>query len=66
MWRAGVYSGDTVMAAFDYQEEYLRAVLSFFGITNVIFVRAEGIAIGKEQRDQALTAAHAEIAGFAA
>ena len=64
--RGGVYSGDTVMAAFDYQEKYLRAVFSFFGITDVTFVRAEGIAIGEEQRNQALTAAHAEIARLAA
>ncbi|MCW6531919.1 FMN-dependent NADH-azoreductase [Sphingomonas lycopersici] len=64
--RGGFYSGDTAMAAFDYQEKYLRAVFNFFGVTDVTFVRAEGIAIGEEQRNQALAAAHAEIAKLAA
>ena len=49
------------MAAMDFQETYLRAVLRFIGIDSVEFVRAEGVAFGPEQREAALTGA---IAAF--
>ena len=64
--RGGVYSGETAMAALDHQENYLRAVFGFFGVTDVVFVRAEGVAIGEEQRNRAVAEAHAEIAKLAA
>lgn len=59
--RGGLYA-DEAMKALDYQEPYLRAVFGFFGIDDITFVRAEGLAISPELRSQAEAAAQAEIA----
>ncbi|ALN65594.1 NADPH-dependent FMN reductase family protein [Lysobacter antibioticus] len=45
----------------DFQETYLRHVLAFIGVTNVEFVRAEGVAYSPQHRADALAAAHASI-----
>lgn len=57
--RGGVYAGTAYEAAMDHQEAYLRTVLNFIGITDVSYVRAEGIAMKK---DEALAAANRQIA----
>lgn len=62
--RGGIYSSGPA-AAMDFQEPYLRAALAFIGITDVEFVRAEGVAMGEESRDAALRQAHAVIGGLA-
>lgn len=54
--RGGVYS-DTAAGAMEHAETHLRAMLGFIGITDPAFIIAEGIAIGPEQREQALRAA---------
>jgi FMN-dependent NADH-azoreductase len=59
--RGGKYAGTAFEAALDHQESYLRAVMGFFGITDITFVRAEGVAMGPEMRTQAIDAAHHEI-----
>ena len=59
--RGGFYGQGTANAAMDFQENYLRAVFGFLGITDVEFVRAEGVAVSAEQKTQALDAAHAQI-----
>lgn len=64
--RGGLYGPETPTAAFEHQESYLRATLSFIGITDVTVIRAEGIAIGPEARESAMTGAHQEIAALAA
>ena len=56
--RGGVY-GDANPA--DFQEAYLRQVLGFLGVTDVEFVRAEGVAYSPQHRTDAMTAAHAAI-----
>ena len=43
--RGGHYSEGTAMAALDHQENYLRSVFGFFGVTEVEVVRAEGLNI---------------------
>lgn len=58
--RGGIYS-EGPAAVMDHQESYLRAVLGFFGITDIEIVRAEGIAMGDEYRQKALDSAHASI-----
>ena len=63
--RGGFYAG-TAIAALDHQEAYLRGVFGFLGITDVTFIRAEGIALGQTQRDQAIAAAQTEIRKLAA
>jgi FMN-dependent NADH-azoreductase len=45
----------------DFQENYLRQVFNFLGITDVKFVRAEGVAYSPQHRADALAAAHAAI-----
>src|SRR3546814_3738772 len=60
--RGGIYSGES--SAMDFQEPYLRAVLGFLGLTDVTVVRAEGINLSPEARQQALGAAHGQIEGL--
>ena len=55
--RGGIYSEGAAKAA-DFQENYLRHVLGFIGVTNVEFVRAEGLNLGAEQRETSLRRAH--------
>jgi FMN-dependent NADH-azoreductase len=45
----------------EHQESYLQTVLGFFGVTDVRFVRAEGMALGEEAKAQALAAASQAI-----
>lgn len=59
--RGGIYSkGDA--AALDHQESYLRNALAFIGITDVHVIRAEGVNLGDEPRQQALAAAEEAVA----
>ena len=46
--RGGVYSTSEAMQALELQESYLKVVMGFFGITDVRFVRAEGLGMGPE------------------
>ena len=64
--RGGFYGAETPAAFLDHQESYLRGVFGFFGITDVTFIRAEGIAMGAEARGKALDLAKGEIAKLAA
>jgi FMN-dependent NADH-azoreductase len=59
--RGGFYGKDSPAAAMDFQEPYLRAALAFIGINDIEFVRAEGIAVGDEQKVQALKSARSTI-----
>ena len=56
--RGGAY---TSLPAMDHQESYLRTVFGFFGITDVRFVRAEGIAMGDAAKAAGLASAEADI-----
>lgn len=44
-------------------EDFLKVFLGFIGITDLQVVRAQGLAYGPEQRDAAMAAAQAQIAG---
>ena len=55
--RGGLYTPGNPAGTMDHQETYLKAVLGFVGITDVRFVRAEGVAFGPEQRAAAIAAA---------
>jgi FMN-dependent NADH-azoreductase len=59
--RGGVYSSNPAMAGLDHQESYLKTVFGFFGITDLRFVRAEGVAMGDAAKVQALASADVEI-----
>ncbi|CAA2105527.1 FMN-dependent NADH-azoreductase [Variovorax paradoxus] len=59
--RGGVYSTSEGGQAMEHQESYLKVIFGFFGITDVRFVRAEGVAMGDEAKAKALAAARADI-----
>jgi FMN-dependent NADH-azoreductase len=59
--RGGFYGPDTPLAALDHQEGYLRGIFGFLGVTDVAFIRAEGVALGEDQRAKSMEAAKAEI-----
>lgn len=59
--RGGVYSTSEGGRALEHQESYLQTVFGFFGITDVRFVRAEGVAMGPDARSAALASAHGDI-----
>ena len=55
--RGGVYSAGAPAEPNDFQENYLRAVFGFLGVTDIEIVRAEGLAMGPDQRQAAMAAA---------
>lgn len=60
---AGAYGGfHPADGASNFIEGYLRFLFGFFGIDDVSFVTAEGLAVSPEQRSESLQAAHARIA----
>jgi FMN-dependent NADH-azoreductase len=64
--RGGIYGPDTPMASFDHQESYLRRIFGFFGVTDITFIRAEGLHVSANHRQAAIAAATAEAARVAA
>ncbi len=64
--RGGFYGAETPTAFLDHQESYLRGIFGFFGITDVRFVRAEGVNLGPDRREAAIGAAREEIARLVA
>lgn len=63
--RGGAYS-NTSIAPMDFQESYLRAVFDFIGVTDISFIRAEGLATGEEQKTTAIASARQSINQLAA
>lgn len=59
--RGGIHgdSGPT-----DFQEDYLKQFFGFLGITDVRFVRAEGVAYSEQHRADALKQAHEKISAL--
>ncbi|MEO8543570.1 MAG: FMN-dependent NADH-azoreductase [Burkholderiaceae bacterium] len=55
--RGGVYSTSEGGRAMEHQESYLQIVFGFLGITDVRFVRAEGMAMGEVVKTEAMAAA---------
>ena len=64
--RGGVYSTSEGGRAMEHQESYLQTVLGFFGVTDVRFVRAEGVAMGDAAKAQAMADAAQAIRSQAA
>ncbi|RZI96886.1 MAG: FMN-dependent NADH-azoreductase [Variovorax sp.] len=60
--RGGVYSTTEGGQAAEHQESYLKVIFGFFGITDVRFVRAEGLGMGEAAKNAALASARADIA----
>ena len=53
--RGGYYGAGTPMAALEHLESYLRSVFGFIGIARPEFISADGIQVGPEHREKALT-----------
>lgn len=64
--RGGVYSEGSPAAAYDHQETYLKAAFGFLGITDITFIRAEGVAMGPDARNGALASAKEATVALAA
>ncbi len=62
--RGGFYGPETATAFLDHQESYLRGLFGFLGVSDVRFIRAEGLALGAEQQAKAMAEAKAEVAKF--
>lgn len=60
--RGGAYSTSEGGRAMEHQESYLKVIFGFFGITDVRFVRAEGLAMGEAAKASALASARTDIA----
>ena len=59
--RGGFYGPDTPLSAIDHQEKYLGAVFAFFGITDVRFLRAEGLNVSPDVRQKAIADAEQKV-----
>ncbi len=55
--RGGIHTGSPT----DFQEAYLRQVFGFLGVTDIEFVRAEGVAYSAQHRSDAIAGALASI-----
>ena len=55
--RGGKYAGTPL----DTQSEYIRGLLAFLGVTDIEFVYAEGLAMGDEGKQAAISQAHSKI-----
>jgi FMN-dependent NADH-azoreductase len=58
--RGGMYSTSDAGNAMEHQESYLKTVFGFLGVSDVRFVRAEGLAMGEAAKAAALAAAQAD------
>ena len=63
--RGGIYSTTEGGRALEHQESYLQAIFGFFGVTDIRFVRAEGLAMGEAVKAKAIAAAELEIRALA-
>jgi FMN-dependent NADH-azoreductase len=60
--RGGIYSAGTPLEIIDFQERYLSAVFNFFGITDIEFIRAEGVNFSPDHKARAIETALDAIA----
>lgn len=60
--RGGLYGPGSPGQAFDHQEQYLRHVLGFLGITDITVITAEGVAYGPDKAEAAIAEAKTKIA----
>jgi FMN-dependent NADH-azoreductase len=60
--RGGLYSAGMPAAGMDHQENYLKTVFGFLGVTDIRFLRAEGVNISSENKQKAIAAAEQDVA----
>jgi FMN-dependent NADH-azoreductase len=64
--RGGFYGEGSPVAAWDHQEAYLRTVFGFMGVTDIRFLRAEGLNVSPETKQKAITEARGSVAQLVA
>ncbi len=64
--RGGIYGAGSPAAARDHQEAYLKAVFGFLGVTDLRFLRAEGLHVSPEQKEKAIHEANGSLANLVA
>lgn len=64
--RGGFYGVTSPVAGWDHQESYLQAVFGFLGVTDLRFLRAEGLNVSAEQKQKALHEAKGSLANLVA
>jgi FMN-dependent NADH-azoreductase len=64
--RGGFYGAGTPAAAMEHLESYLRGIFGFIGVTGLEIILAEGLLVGPEQREKAMTDALAAATDLAA
>ena len=57
----GVYSGDSPAKALEHNESYLRGVFMHIGLKDVTVIRAEGLGLGVDARQNAIERARSTI-----
>lgn len=62
--RGGYYGEESGLASLDHQERYLTTVFNFMGITDITFIRAEGVNTGAENAAKAIATAQDAIAAL--
>lgn len=67
--RGGLYANGPDVSPFDHQEAYLRVVLGFLGMTDIIVVRAEGVRVSPDIAETAIAnaleaSANLDLAAF--
>ena len=62
--RGGFYGESSPVAAWDHQEAYLRTLFGFLGVTDIRFLRPEGVNVSPEQKDKAIAEARGEVASL--
>lgn len=64
--RGGFYGPTSPVAAWDHQEAYLKAVFGFLGVTDIRFLRAEGLNVSPEQKEKSLHEAKGSVTDLVA
>ena len=64
--RGGFYGAASPAAAWDHQEAYLTTMFGFLGVTDIRFLRAEGLNVSPEQKQRAIHEANGNLANLIA
>lgn len=64
--RGGDYSAESPFHSYDYQENYLRGIFGFTGISDIVFVNAQPMdALGESVREEKIKEARRKAVEFA-
>jgi FMN-dependent NADH-azoreductase len=63
--RGGLYGAGSNNTQADFQENYLKLVFGFLGVTDIEVIRAEGVAYGPDKAAEAIASAKQQIAALA-